>query len=343
MSAAAPDQATLRRVASWLTQWRRPLLVSHHKPDGDALGSLLALRRLLTHDGTNPTAVIFEPLPPRLRSLERFGPLSVIQPSTDIKHAFAPDAIVLVDTAAYAQLEPIADWLKSSPLPKLVIDHHVTRDVSVDEGLFDESAAATCLMLFDLAQAATWPIDPETAGALFVGLATDTGWFRHSNTDARALSAASTLTALGVNPNRMFQELYQQDSPPRLRLLGAALETLELLEEGELAVMQLDRPAFERCAASPADTEDVVNEPLRIQSVRISVLLVEHGDGPVRINFRSKPPADLNRPSEAVDVAAVAQALGGGGHPRAAGARIPGRLDEVRGKILKCLIAALKR
>src|SRR5206468_3386868 len=157
--------------------------------------------------------------------------------------------------------------------------------------------------------------------ALFVGIATDTGWFRHSNTDGRALAAAAELAAGGVKPHQLFEALYQHDSAGRVRLLGAAIETLEV-HGGMLAIMALDSHAFSRCGASLSNTEDVVNEPLRIESVMVSILFVEQPDGVVRMNFRSKPPYLSEGPtSRDIDVAAIAATFGGGGHRRAAGAR----------------------
>jgi len=340
-----PDgkESDLKQAAAVVYGWRRPLLITHAKPDGDALGSLVAVQRLLASRDAAPLAVIFEPLPDRLRVFDRLGSLSVL--SAGGIHADCTkddlsrcDGVVILDTCTYNQLEPLADWLRSAKQPKLVVDHHITRDPVPDHYLIDESAAATCLILFDWARAAGWAIDTRTAAALFIGVATDTGWFRHSNTDARALKAAGELTELGACPNELFLELYQRDSASRIRLLGAALNSLELHCEDRLAVMQLPLSVYAKTGAVHADTEDIVNEPLRIESALVSVLLVEQSDGQIRINLRSKaPPAG----GPDVDVAAIAQLFGGGGHKRAAGARLRGGVDEVARKLIDKLTALL--
>jgi phosphoesterase RecJ-like protein len=122
----------------------------------------------------------------------------------------------------------------------------------------------------------------------------------------------------------MHQQLYLQETPARIRLLAAALQTMELFAEGRLCVMRLSSLDFQTVGASPADTEDIVNEPLRIRDVVVSVLFVEQANGLIRVNFRSKPP--LSTGDRDIDVAAIAASFGGGGHARAAGARLPGPL-----------------
>jgi phosphoesterase RecJ-like protein len=365
---------TARRLASW----RRPLLVTHEKPDGDALGSLVAMRALLQSQGTHPTALLFEPIPARYELFNRFPPISILGRDLHLSDLDACDAVVVLDTCAYTQLRPIADWLRAAAKPKLAIDHHVTRDALADSYLADEPAAATCLILYDFARAANWPIDADIAEALFIGMAMDTGWFRHSNTDHRVLAAAADLAARGVRPHQFYESLFLRESPGRVRLLGAAVATMELFAGGQAAVMTLPTQAITDAGATHADTEDIVNEPLRIASVVVSVLLVEHDDGAVRAGFRSKPPPDVPDDPECapgpfspageasvaiplspsggegrvrgvqdtllrgearpdIDVAALAQTFGGGGHKRAAGARIPGTLAEVRRSVVEFL------
>ncbi len=320
-------QEQFLEAAALVRSWRRPLLVAHQKPDGDAIGSLLALQRMLVGTGSNPKAVIFDELPHRYKGLLSFGPLALWGSSATEDDLNAADGVVILDTCTYNQLEPIAPWLRSSRKPLLVVDHHATRDAIGGLHLIDETAAATCLILFEWGRRLDWTFDPSCASALFVGIAMDTGWFRHSNCDARALAAASELARLGARPNALFQMLYEKERHGRLKLLAAALDTLELRADGRLAIMRLPKNVFPRCAATPADTEDIVNEPLRIESVVVSVLFVEQEDGVVRINLRSKEPPTPSDPE--IDVAKVALRLGGGGHRRAAGARIPGALDEV--------------
>lgn len=351
-------------AAARVASWRRPLLVTHEKPDGDALGSLVAMRALLQTKGLQPTALLFDPVPPRYELFRRFPPLAVLGRDLHMSDLDACDAVIILDTCAYTQLRPLADWLRAAPQPKLAVDHHATRDDLAVFYLIDEPAAATCLILYDCAVAVKWPIEVSTAQALFIGMAMDTGWFRHSNTDYRVLIAAADLVARGVKPHELYESLFLRESAARVRLQSAAIATMELFAADRAAVMTLARRAIADAGATVADTEDIVNEPLRIASVLVSVLLVEHDDGVVHVSFRSKPPSEpgaeatgydarlatLESPACStqtarpdVDVAALAQTFGGGGHKRAAGARIPGTLAEVRRSVVEFLMDQFPR
>jgi phosphoesterase RecJ-like protein len=302
---------------------------------------------------------LFDPIPARYELFHRFPPLPILGRDLHLSDLDTNDAVIVLDTCAYTQLRPFADWLRAAPQPKLAVDHHATRDDLADFYLVDEPAAAACLILYDWALAVKWPIEMNTAHALFIGVAMDTGWFRHSNTDYRVLIAAADLVARGVKPHELYESLFLRESAARVRLQSAAIATLELLAADRVAVMTLTRRAIADAGATVADTEDIVNEPLRIASVVVSLLLVEHDDGVVRVSFRSKPPSEpgaeatgydarlaaLEAPSGLtqtaqpdIDVAALAQSFGGGGHRRASGARIPGPLPDVRRRIVESLL-----
>ncbi len=328
------------QAAQSVAAWKHPLLLSHAKPDGDALGALVALRGLLQALGREPMAIVFEPLPASYQLFESFDPLPVLGRDVQTEDLSGVDAVIVVDTCTYNQLEPIATWLRETTVPKLAIDHHVNRDDLADHYLVDESAAAACLILYEWALAAGWALDAATRNALFVGMATDTGWFRFSNVDARVLNAAGSLTSKGVRPHELHQALFQRDKPTRIRLLAKALASFELHADDRLALMSLTPQDYADCEAGAGDTENIVNEPLRIESVAVSCILVDRGEGFLRCSFRSKPPLSPGEPD--VDVSLIASALGGGGHRRAAAARISGSADEVRTCVLDRLREALK-
>lgn len=348
---SASLSAQFQNAVHFLESTRKPLLLSHVKPDGDALGCLAAMRGLLGHRSIEPTALIYEPLPARYSV---FDPASfaVLGRSLALSEAHSFDSVIVMDTCAYSQLEPVAAWLRVTQVPKLVIDHHRTRDDLAASYVIDVSAAAACLILHEFARAVDWQIDRVTAEALFVGIAADTGWFRHSNTDERAFSAAADLERSGADAHRLYENLYLKESAARVRLLGAALDSMELLVHGRIAVQTLDRGAFERTGATRGDTEDIINEPLRIASVLVAILIVEQDDGAVRASLRSRTPSQTSQaPTSSgaahmelvpdIDVAQIAHALGGGGHCRAAGVKLPGPLSAARAKLLDAVISRL--
>lgn len=320
---------------------RCPLLVSHAKPDGDAIGSLVAMRAVLRGLGAEPNAIVYDETPDRYRFLVENDPLPRLGRDLSLADfdGRGCDGVVVLDTCTYNQLEPIADWLRASPLRKLVVDHHVTRDELADVCVIDESAAAACLILHEWFESAGFEMDAAAAQALYVGIATDTGWFRHSNTDARAMSAATKLVARGVRPSAMFDLLFQRESVARFRLRAAVASHLGLLAGGRLAVQTIPFSVFAATGSSLADTEDLVNEPLRLSYTVLSVMLVDQGSGVTRVGFRSRAPITEDDPD--VDVAAIARAFGGGGHRRAAGARIKATLDEAKSRVIAALTAAL--
>lgn len=312
------DTGTFASATEWLVARKRPLLVTHRNPDGDALGSLAAARLIFHQAGLDAMPVLFDRISSRYALFDRFDPIPIWQDME--RNNLDVDAVILLDTCSKVQVEPVLDWLLASKLPTLAVDHHVTRDDLAELYLVDETAGANCLILYEWAKSAGWHIDAEAAQALWVGIAMDTGWFRFSNTDARVLDAAAGLVRLGANPTELGYRLFQRERTGRVRLLGEALGSLELLLDDRLAIMTLNGDAFQRAGAAFDDTEDIVNEPLRIESVIVSALLVDRGDGVIRTSLRSKEP--LDEPSIDVDVAAMAASLGGGGHRRAAGVRV---------------------
>ena len=334
---AGIDPGAFRAAGRQLENWRRPLLMTHTKPDGDAVGSLAAMHALLASRGAEPIAWVFDPVPDRYVFLA--GSLRRVEGSFGDERGVNADGVFILDTCSYSQLAPAADWLKATSLPKIVVDHHATRDDLGATELIDETAAATCLLLHEWGQVMRWPTSPAIAEALFVGIAMDTGWLRHANTDARALAAIHALVVEGARPYGLYEKLFHQESRGRFRLRAAAMGRLELLDRERLAVTTVPADLFAECGATQADTEDLVNEPLRIGSTVVSVMLVEQADGVIRVGLRSKEPVGAGAPD--VDVSAIAAALGGGGHRRAAGVRVQGPLEDARQVVIGLALPAL--
>jgi len=237
------------------------------------------------------------------------------------------DLIIIVDTSSYNQLPEFVSRL-SSLVPRpwlLVIDHHVSSDDIGDVKLNDSSAAATALIVFDLLKYTGWPITKKIAEALFVAVSTDTGWFQFGNTDSRTLKVCAELIDAGVNPSKMHRELYQNFSPQQFRLMVATLNTLELHLGGRFAMQHLTQEDFKQAGAKYSDTENLIDECRRISGVEAAVLFVEQADGQVKVSLRSMG---------VVDVCKIAAKFGGGGHKMAAGAHLPGPIENAKKLIL---------
>jgi len=326
--------ADYHNMHAWLLACRRPLLIAHRRPDGDALGALAAMALALRALGGDPRPTLFEPLPMRYKLLADAVPWHDWTRERQ-RLTSECDALVILDTCTYAQLEAVTDYLPSAP-PTLVVDHHPTRDEigtrPDDLRVLDETAGAVCLLLHEWMQSLGLPVSPTIATALLVGVATDSGWFRFANADARMFRAAADLLAAGAPANAIYRAIYEQDPPARLRLIGRMLNTLELYADGRLAVMKLRGADFQAVGADHRMTEDLVNEATRLAGLEAVILFSEEPDGQVRVNLRSK---------QTLDVAELAARFGGGGHQRAAGARPSGCWEEVVTAVTAAAVAAL--
>ncbi len=312
----------------------RIVITTHQRADGDALGSVAAMQRVLRTRGKQSTAYVHEKVPDRYQFMSAIEPLTIwpSDPGTILSDA---DLLLVLDTCAAVQLGLTADSIRKAGLPKLAIDHHLTRDDIVDEAHVDEKAAACAQIVTQLCDKAEWPIDAQTATLLYVGLATDTGWFRFSNANTAAYATAARLIHAGVRPNELYERLFLCESPARARLVGAVMSSFDLLANERLAVIKLSRSMLANCGADRSMTEDIINEPMRIASVIACALIVEPEAGePVRLSLRSK--RDL-------DVAALASRWNGGGHARAAGAKIKGPFDSVFDNVVRTLTAEVER
>ena len=294
----------------------RVLLTTHTRPDGDACGCMVALCEALTALGKKVKMLLLSELP------QWYGFLFEQKPEIfSDKTKIDSDLIIIVDTASYSQMPGFDKYLKQSEKEVLVIDHHATSDGIGAVRLIDSDAAAAALIVFDLLQYAGWPITKKTAEALFVAVSTDTGWFQFDNTDSRTFEVSLELIKAGAEPAKIHKDLYQNFSPQRFKLMVTMLNTLELHLEGRFAMQHLSQADFERTGTKYSDTENLVDECRRISNVEAVALFVEMADGQVKVSLRSRG---------AVNVCTIAEKFGGGGHKMAAGAHLPGPLDNAK-------------
>jgi phosphoesterase RecJ-like protein len=243
------------------------------------------------------------------------------------------DLVVLVDTNSYSQLPRFETYLKQTGTPVLVIDHHVTSDGLGRLEIVDATAAATGLVLYDFLTSVGWPVTGKMAEALFVAIATDTGWFQFNNTNSRVYRRCADLIDMGISPTVVYDKLYQNFSYPRFKLMQVMLSRLELHLGERYAVQTIEQDDFERTGTTYTDTENLINECHRIGSVKVSALLVALKDGRIRCSLRSRG---------AVDVSEIAAKFGGGGHRMAAGAFLPGPMDRAKALIFDEVAQRLK-
>lgn len=353
---------TLADIAERVRTSDRIAMISHDKPDGDALGSLLALGRAMQAMGKHVDIFVGGPTEPNLMSLAEATPIHhVVERSPDD----TCDTVVVVDTGSWPQVDSVADWLKRQHNRVVLIDHHSQGDADIAPLRYiDTSAPATTVIIAQLLDT----IDPSfierdaqvltahgsavgsIAEVLFLGLATDTGWFRHGNTNGDSFRLAARLIDCGVDHSRLYQIVEEAHRPQRLAMLGQALQSMRYAAHGEVAVMALRPTDFDETGGVVEELTGLVNVPLAVDQVRLSVLLTQTDPGRTKLSLRSKPvldrkdkdsPAAPAPPTSAAPAAPTASELakrfGGGGHEHAAGARVDMDIDDAVEAVIKAV------
>jgi len=329
-----PSNVTLDEIAARLSanEVQRVLLTGHAKPDGDALGAGIALGRALESIGKQVERRFIPPIPGNLRFLAEQVAITLHEGKA-AEAIDEPDVVVVMDTSAWSQLENLHEWLAARHAKTIVIDHHLHGDDVGAMTYVDSRAAAVCEPVATLIDALGVAWDELIGEALYLGIASDTGWFRFSNTRSQTHELAARLHRTGVDHGRIYAESEQSDRPEKLALLARALQSLRLVADGRGAVMVLRRRDFEQTGARDDETERFVDIPQLVGQIRAVALVVEQ-NGRTRVSLRSKP-----EDAQAIDVNTLASALGGGGHARAAGAK----LDEPVDAVVEKVVVALER
>jgi phosphoesterase RecJ-like protein len=318
----------VERAAEILATADKVLLTCHLGPDGDALGSLVALAVLLKQRGAQVT--LYNPdLVPRYL---KWMPLckSLIH---RLLRGATFTATVVTDCGDAKLLGP------TFPGPEvtgklLVLDHHASGRPFGDVYLCDPDAASVGVLVARLAARLGWPLTTEAAVALYVSLVTDTGWFRYANTNAEALRLAAELVERHeVGPWAVSERLSEQSTLGRYRLLAAALSTMEPVLGGHVVFMTITEEMVKGAAAAWDDTEGMVNYARSIRGVECGVLITPAKRGGVRVSMRSK--------GHIIDAGEICLALGGGGHRGAAGCTLVGDLPAARTTVEAALARAL--
>ncbi len=305
------------------------LVVTHARPDGDALGSLRALALAVRGAGKTAWVLMPDAVPTRYGFL--FVAETPAPPGRFAELAARAELVVVLDTSVVGQLDGLDGAIPTVADKLVVIDHHATPG-ELGGLLWNDPTAAACgVLIAELLDGLGWPQDAAVCEALWTAIVSDTGWFQFPNTDARSLRRAAALLEAGVDASALYDRVFRSDRPERLKLIARMLSSLELHCEGKLAVMTIRKADFEATGARPEETENLINEALRVSSVEVAVLLTEL-DGLCRVSLRSR---------RRLDVAGLAQRFGGGGHVRAAGARISDSLEAVKRQVLAAVTEAL--
>ena len=320
----APDRV-LPAIVEAIHAHQRFVVSSHSRPDGDAIGSAMALAYALRALGKHVRVVNRDPAPP---SLAGFPGVDTIE----VADAVAGD----YDVAVVMECGDLARTGVSGLDRGLVIniDHHPGNSGYGALNWFDASAAACAELVFELVTALDVPLSLEIATHIYVAILTDTGGFHYSGISPRTFAIGKAALEAGVDAVAVARAVFDNNSLSRLRLLGAVLNGMELAGSGRIAVLRLDDGILAASGATLDDADGLINVPLTVGAIAASIFLKHVAGDEYRVSLRSKG---------AVDVAAVARAFGGGGHMNAAGCTIHGAAHTVAATLVARIDDAIDR
>jgi phosphoesterase RecJ-like protein len=315
----------LSAICRVLREKERFLIACHENPEGDAIGSELALALALREMGKTATVLNADPVPSNLLFLP--GSDTVVFAEDGSKY----DVAVVVDCGSPERTGRVAQELRKCPL-LVNIDHHRTNGDLGELSLVDPDAAATGLLIHRVLSAMKFEIGLDVATNIYVAVLTDTGSFHYGSSSPEAFEVAGEMVRRGVDPWAVAEQVYETQSAHRLRLLGRVLDSLDVSSDGRVACITTMREDLREFASGKDALEGFINYPRSIVGVEVAVSFREEEGSVFRVSFRSKG---------RVDVSAVAARFGGGGHRNAAGCTVPGTLADVKKRVLEALAAVL--
>ncbi len=312
------------QIAEILRAEKTFLVLSHYRPDGDAIGSQLAIAILLRNLGKNVTAWNDDGVPAKLKFLPHSN--LITKPPAQPEPF---DVVIALDTSTWARAGVAAERITHRN-HFLNIDHHISNEKFADINWIVPQAPATGQIVYDLIQRGGFNLTTDIATCLFAAISTDTGSFMFANTTAECLRVAADLVETGVNVGELSRHVYESYPYARLQLLQLTLADLKLSCRNQVARIWLTREMFRKSGATREDTEGIIDYARSIEGVVIAVLFEELDEpGKIRISLRSKHPK--------VDVNSIARHFGGGGHREAAGAKLSGDQRDCETRMLDAI------
>jgi phosphoesterase RecJ-like protein len=317
------DAPILLRIRDEILHRQRFLLTSHARPDGDSIGSQLAMAFALDALGKDVRIVNADPAPEHYQGFPGMHRI-------EIASSVTPDA----DAVIVMECSELSRTGVSGMEGQFIIniDHHAGNRLYGAVNWYDETAAACGEMVFDVIRALGVPLSEQIATHIYLAILTDTGSFHHSNITPRTFDICRQAVEAGVSPPAMARRVFDSNSFGKLKLIGALLNAMELADEGRLAILYMDDDMLRACGCTHNDTEGVINLPLTAREIQAVVFFKAAPGNVVRVSMRSKYD---------VDVREVASGYGGGGHKNAAGFTYQGKLADLRPGLIERLVGAI--
>jgi len=324
----------LEAFKNYLDYPRKMVILTHFNPDADALGSSLGLLRYLKRKGHDAVVIIPSEYPDFISWMPIANEVHVFKkdrPEKSSKLIGEADTIFCLDFSSLNRINELGDFVRKSAATKVLVDHHLEPENFADFVQWDKTAASTAELVYQLIVELGDKslIDDSMADCLYAGIMTDTGGFRHSNTNYKVFRIASELVELGANPYRVSKLIYDTNTIERLRLMGYVLsEKLQVLPEYRTAYITLTTEELKRFSSQTGDTEGLVNYGLSIRGIKLSVLISDRKEN-IKLSMRSLGSFSVNEMARAH--------FSGGGHHNAAGGQTTLTLDQTVAKFLNLL------
>ena len=315
------------RVIRLIEDGERFALLTHVNADGDGLGSEMALYAFLSERGKQVRMINNDPVPANYHFLSLTPKVEVYERGSDAaQFVEEADALFVIDNGSLSRLGKLEPHVRASVAVKVCVDHHETRDDVWDLTVIDQNASASGEIIHCIIEQMGGTLTREIAEALYVSIITDTGHFRFSKTRPLTHRIAGEILATGVRPEIVYEAVYEHNTAGYLRLMGHALQGMQLDDSGRLAWTLLDREVQEQLDVIDEDTGGVINHMLSVHGVRMALLLKDSADGQVKVSLRSKGEIDVSR---------LAQRHGGGGHRNASGILLDGPLEKAASELVR--------
>lgn len=318
----------LRSVVNIIKSNTNFIVTAHETPDGDAIGSEMAFFLALRKIGKNCRIFNADAMPHYYDFIDPENDITVLEAENQITIDLHDYILIILDTNDINNIGQIRDIILPQVKTYAIIDHHhQNEEIDLDNCIVEE-ASSTCEILFDIFKIINVTLDTDIAKALFMGIVYDTGSFIYPKTSAKTFNIAYELVKTGVDPNFIYQKMYESNSISSLILQSKVLATLELEFDKHVAIQTMLQETIIECGASYEEAATFINIPLKSERVKVSIFFKENEEGVLRCSMRSK--GNIN-------VAEIAQLFGGGGHKTAAGFKCKESLEIIRRKVLQML------
>ncbi len=322
------SNATLKEIGEALFSAKSVVLFPHENPDGDAIGSCVALCTALRKAGIDAWALVKEDIPDQIAFIDETGWKCC---TNDPDCIAEPDICAYIDCCGLNRISGREDVFKKGR-KSLCIDHHIEKGCTEDLYYINSEEASTTLIIYKLLKETGVEIDRHIANSIYTGLCTDTGNFQYANTTQEAHMIATELFALGVDHDDIMIRLNQSVDPRQTMLEGAALANVEFAAGGKVALACVTRKLVDKCGAKMEHADHLINVLRDIRGVEVAIVFKEKTPNVTKASFRAKSYADVSK---------VANKFGGGGHVKASGCTINEPMDVAKAQVIEAVKEAL--